>query len=227
MEQPCVDRQMLQLVEGCSDLGVSLDEGALDRFARYMRELLAWNRRINLLSRQDENRIALAHFLDSLSLLPNVNLPPGAEVIDIGAGAGFPGLPLKICRPDLRLTLVESIRKKALFLRHISSLLELRDVLILSDRAETLNQRKPFQKRYDLSVARAVAKLKILVALALPFLKEGGQFVAFKCGDMEGELRETLRHLSALSCRFAGSVDILLPISLKERRLFIFRRTNP
>lgn len=212
------------MVEGCSALGIILSEEKRSRFASYLGEILVWNRRMNLVSRREVNSISLHHFLDSVSPLSHVPMPRGAELIDVGPGAGFPGLPLKICRPDLRLTLVESTRKKALFLRHISEKLGLSEVTILCQRAERLNREGPFQNRYDVAVARAVARLRFLVCLCLPFLRTGGRFVAFKGGDIEEELEEALPELPSLSGRLERSVEIVLPISSKKRKLLVFTK---
>jgi 16S rRNA (guanine527-N7)-methyltransferase len=220
-----VERETQHLVEGCSELGITISPKEIHKFNRYTEEITKWNRRINLVSRLDVKNIALYHYLDSLSSLAYIDVPKGVKAIDIGSGAGFPGVPMKICRPDLRFTLVESIRKKALFLRHIIEELRLSEVIVFCDRAERLNQKGLYRDRYDLVVSRAVTKLGPLVSLCLPFLKPGGIFVAYKGGDVEDEIQEMLPELSALSGRLVKTVEFRLPLCLKERRLFVFSKS--
>ena len=212
------------LVEGCSKLGISISQTEMNKFAQYTEELTKWNRRMNLISRRNVKDIALQHHLDSLSMLAHIHVPKGIEAIDVGSGAGFPGVPLKICRPDLRFTLVESTRKKALFLQHIIERLGLSEVTVLCDRAERLNQKNVFRGRYNLVVSRAVARLWPLVNLCLPFLKPGGIFVAYKGGDVEDEIQEMVPKLSAVSGQLVKTVEFCLPLCFKERRLLVFTK---
>lgn len=219
-----VERQIEQLVKGCRTLGFELEEEEKQNFSRYLKEILSWNRRINLISRQDTDNIASLHFLDSLSLLPRIEIPPGARVLDVGSGAGFPGLPLKICRQDLHLSLVESTRKKCLFLKHVVETLSLENVTILRERAEDLNTKASFQNRYDMAVSRAVSHLQALVPLCLPFVKPGGLFVAYKGGLVEAELQEAMPRLLSLGSQLEKTEEVLLPPSKKKRQLVIIKK---
>ena len=221
-----VDGQIRQLRRGCTALGIKLDTQQAEMFSEYVEQILTWNQRINLISRREVKHIALHHLLDSLSLLSHTEIPLGAKVIDVGTGAGFPGLPIKICRPDLKLTLVESVRKKVLFLKHVSESLKLPDVTILHERAEDLSRRPICQNTYDVVVSRAVSRLRSLVVLCLPFLRPGGKFIAYKGGTIEEELQEVLPVLPALSGKFERGVEVELPISHKKRQHIIFTKVG-
>ena len=220
------DRQIQQLVQYCTALGVTLEKQQSKQFSSYLEELLVWNKRMNLISRRDTDNVALHHFLDSLSLLPYIEIPNRASVIDIGAGAGFPGLPLKICRPDILLTLVESTRKRALFLQHMHKRLDVSNVKIVQSRAEDLNRKEEYQNQYDFALVRALSRLKDLVLMCLPFLKPGGLFVAYKGGNVEDEVREALPELPRLFGRLEKRVEILLPLSHKKRQLIVFKKVS-
>lgn len=156
----------------------------MDRlFNLYLKELLEWNQKFNLTSVTDPEEIKTRHFEDSLSILQAVELSD-QKVVDIGAGAGFPGIPLKIARPGIKLTLIEATRKKVDFLKHLIEILELKDTEAIWGRAEKLTE---YFGQYDVAVARAVAKLPVLVKYCLPYLKPGGIFIAQKQDQVEAE----------------------------------------
>jgi 16S rRNA (guanine527-N7)-methyltransferase len=146
-------------------------------FALYSQELIAWNKKFNLTTITEPQEIHLKHFLDSLTLLQAIKLT-NEKVIDIGTGAGFPGIPLKITCPGIELTLLEATQKKTAFLTHIVNLLKLNNTMVVWQRAETYAKEK--RGFFDLAVARAVANLSTLCELCLPFVKVGGRFIAYK-----------------------------------------------
>src|SRR5262245_42980069 len=150
--------------------GLPLSQLQLDKFATYAAELRRWNTRVNLTAISDEQEIVIRHFLDSLRCALSWGTPPHS-LVDVGAGAGFPGLPLKILHPDMRLVLVESVAKKAAFLRHIAAELHLDQVNIVVDRAEVVGRDVAHRERYDAAVARAVAELRVLAEYCLPFCR--------------------------------------------------------
>jgi 16S rRNA (guanine527-N7)-methyltransferase len=173
---------------GAEQLGISLSPTQLDLFRRYHELLIQWNARVNLISRRDVSRIVTHHFLDSLGGLRF--LPGGGKlrVVDVGAGAGFPGLPLKICRPNIAITLVESIRKKVLFLQHIVRQLDLTNVVVVNERAEQLANSPGLDGLFDVAVVRAVGSLADLVALCFPLLRPRGMLVAYKGPEIKAEV---------------------------------------
>jgi len=164
------------LQTGARSLGLELDAAARECFGRYLDELQRWSAQVNLTALRRPAEIVRQGFLDSLALAPLV--PASARVVDIGSGAGFPALPLAIHRPDLDFTLVESIRKKVTFLRHVARTLDLARVQVLQARAEDLASDPAHAGRYGLGLARAVAPLPAQAALVVPFLAPGGLFLA-------------------------------------------------
>jgi len=190
--------------------GLPLAQAQLDQFAIYLDELRAWNKRINLTAIIDPNEIITRHFLDSLRCALSWGEAP-ANLIDIGAGAGFPGLPLKILRPVLQLTLVESTAKKAAFLRHVANLLNLSDVTVLNERAEVVGQDPAQRERYDVVAARAVAELRVLAEYCLPLCRIGGRFLAPKGTRIDAELAAAEPAIRILGGRIAAVEPVELP----------------
>ncbi|MCI0575640.1 MAG: 16S rRNA (guanine(527)-N(7))-methyltransferase RsmG [Chloroflexi bacterium] len=168
------------LAEGAAAWGLELTAGQLAHFARYQELLLAWNERLNLTAITGPADIQVRHFLDSLSCTLVTGDLTGQRVVDVGAGAGFPGLPLKILYPGLQLVLVESMVKKTRFLEAVVADLGLQDVAILAERAETLGQQATHRGRYDWAVARAVAAMAVLAEYLLPLCRPGGRMLAQK-----------------------------------------------
>jgi 16S rRNA (guanine527-N7)-methyltransferase len=161
-------------------LGIELTSAQLANFETYAEELAHWNKKISLTAITDPDEIRVKHFLDSLSCLLVMGNPSGQRVVDVGTGAGFPGLPLKIVYPAMQLTLVESVGKKADFLRHIADLLQLENIQMLNLRAEDLGRRAEHRESYDWALARAVAALPALAEYLLPLVKVGGRMLAQK-----------------------------------------------
>jgi 16S rRNA (guanine527-N7)-methyltransferase len=205
--------------------GVSLTENQIRDFERYEEALLEWNRRYNLTAITAREDIRTKHFLDSLSCLKVMPLRPGMRVVDIGTGAGFPGIPLKIAAPDIRLTLVESIRKKADFCRYLAGELQLREVTILNARAEDIGQDPDHREQYHWAVARAVADLCVLAEYLLPLVQVGGYALAQKGGNGPAEAHAAGGALRLLG----GEVEKVVPIELPgiaEARYLIVMRKN-
>lgn len=162
----------------------------LDRFSQFQSELLEWNAQFNLTAIRSAEEIESKHFMDSLSLLPTLQQYQVHSLIDVGTGAGFPGIPLKIADPALRLVLVESVEKKARFCRHIVQTLDLKDTSVIVERAETIGQNKTYREQFDGAVARAVAALPILLEYLLPLVHAGGIVIAQKSAAVEDEIRQ-------------------------------------
>lgn len=181
--------ERIELIEEAIDsAGMSYPPDMIGHFAEYRKLLLDWNQRVNLISRKDEARIVTRHFIDSLGLLTVEAFPSNSRVMDLGSGAGFPGIPLKLIRPDLRISLVESKRKKALFLRQVIEKLELDRIEIVMGRVEELVEGLgPF----DFVVSRSVTDLITLVRWSKDYLKPtGGSLIAIKGPDVEKELEK-------------------------------------
>src|SRR5262245_24417149 len=166
--------------EASALLGVALTPEQEAQFDIYARELAIWNERVNLTAVTAPDAVRLRHFLDSLTILKAVPMPEGTQVIDVGTGAGFPGLPLLIACPDIHLTLLEATGKKVAFLDHLIALLNLNNATTLNARAEDAAHEPTQRAAYDVVVARAVARLPSLLEYLLPFAKIGGVCVAMK-----------------------------------------------
>lgn len=164
----------------------------IDKFTIYTKLLLEWNQRMHLVSKGDAkpDRV-LRHFVDSLSIFKAIDIPKDADLLDLGSGAGFPGIPIKIVRRDVHLTLVESIRKKTLFLRKLSENLGLEGISIENERAEELTNQGDFKENFYLVTAKAAGRLRDIVPLSMLFLKTGGLVVIYKGKELKKEIEET------------------------------------
>lgn len=190
--------KMNRLIAGARELGITLSDEQLLQFRKYQDLLLDWNQRMNLTGVRDPELIQQRHFLDSLTCSLVTGDLNSQSLIDIGSGAGFPGLPLKILFPDLKLSLLESIGKKTTFLQVVVDELELTDVQIIVERAETLGQNGSHREQYDWALARAVARLEILVEYLLPFVKIGGHALAQKGRHAAEEMHDAEIGISML-----------------------------
>lgn len=215
---------MSLLAQGVPELGLSLDAAQLARFETYYRELADWNSRMNLTSVIACEEVQVKHFLDSLTVLPALGspLPANARVIDVGAGAGFPGLPLKLACPGIHLALVESTGKKANFLRHVAGILDTAGVDVYTGRAEELAHRPELRDDYDLALARGLARLPALLEYTLPFTHRGGLVAAWKHGgeNLRAELDSARNALQVLG----GRVKSIYPVKatgLEDNRVVV------
>lgn len=217
---------MISLADSARELGWTLTANQIEAFDLYYRELVDWNTRINLTTIVERDQVNVKHFLDSLSIAPILrSLPSTIRLIDIGTGAGFPGIPLKIALPDLRLTLVETTGKKVEFLKDVIAQLQLRDAMAIQARAEDLAHTLDHREQYDVAVARAVANLATLVEYALPFVRAGGLFIAQKGVDVTDEIKQASRALKELGGRVRKITPVQLP-GLEQRHLVIIDKVG-
>jgi 16S rRNA (guanine527-N7)-methyltransferase len=207
--------------DALSQFGIHLTQRQISAFERYEAELLDWNERFNLTAIRDSESIRAKHFLDSLSCILAWRENPPACLIDIGTGAGFPGIPLKILQPSLQLALVESVGKKAEFCRHLSTALALDNVEVLQTRAEEIGQLAKHREHYDWAVARAVANLPILVEFLLPLVHVGGSILAQKGESGPAEAHASEHAIRLLGGRLRQLIKVNLPGVADERYLVI------
>jgi 16S rRNA (guanine527-N7)-methyltransferase len=222
---------MKELIAGAGKLGIEFSASQVKQFELYCQELIEWNERINLTAITDYSAVQVKHFLDSLTItlaLPEKEIEkPDFNIVDIGTGAGFPGLPLKILFPRPRLVLLEPTRKKTAFLHHVVRKLELENVEVLNSRAEEAAHLLRYREQFDLVLSRGVALLPTLVELTLPFCRIGGRFIAQKKGDAEQEAGRTEAAIAILG----GELNQIRKIELEEfsdaRYLVIIDKIRP
>lgn len=212
--------------EGLHRLGLQLSEQQYAQLLLYRQELLDWNTRINLTAIIEPEEVLLRHFLDSLSLLLAYDSHEGqqARILDIGTGAGFPGLVLKIARPAWQVTLLEATGKKVAFLRHMIDTLHLSGVEALHARAEELAHNNSYRGRYDLVTARAVSSLSTLLEYAAPYCRVGGQLVFPKKGNLAEELVQGKQAASIVGVSFQKDIAVTLVGLEDERRLLVWKQ---
>lgn len=208
-------------------LNLDLAPSQISAFRIYANELAEWNEKFNLTAIKTPAEVEIKHFADSLScLLALRHLSAGGRMVDVGTGAGFPGLPLKIIHPELRLTLVESVGKKVTFLNHMVTTLGLKDVQVVQARAEELGQQPAHRERYDFAVARAVAEMHTLLEYLLPLVKKGGKVLAQK-GESAPVEAQAAEHAAQL---LGGSLERILPVELpgvvELRYLVVFNKAS-
>lgn len=201
-------------------LDVPLTGTQITALQRYENELIDWNQRHNLTAIREPDQIRVKHFLDSLTCLMVVREPVG-KVIDIGTGAGFPGLPLKIIFPAMQLTLVESVGKKADFCRHVVHKLGLDGVEVIQERAETLGQMPAHRQKYDWALARAVAVMPVLTEYLLPLVRVGGAMLAMKGESAHGETHAADYAIHILGGHLRKIIPVSLPGVVEERFLVV------
>jgi 16S rRNA (guanine527-N7)-methyltransferase len=209
------------LLEGAKVFGIQLDESAMDAFDRYLKELLKWNQKINLTAIHTEQGIVQKHFLDSLAPFPH--LPRSSSLLDIGSGAGFPGIPLKIVQPDFDVTLIDSVRKKIDFQKHIIRSLGLKGIEAVHGRVQDKEILQRFEGRFDIVISRAFSDLGALLDISLPFLKKGGAAVAMK-GEKENDKIRFLNEEETSPYRLEKTVSLVLPFSTFKRTILLFKK---
>ena len=208
---------------GAREAGVFLDEKQIQIFLLYLRELKEWNQKVNLTSLKDDTAIIKNHFIDSLAIIPH--LPTASSLLDMGSGAGFPGVPLKIAQPPLQITLLEATRRKANFLRHLIRTLELPHITTLEGRAEAYTAHDHPHPLFDIVISRALSRLKTFLLLGAPFVKKGGYLVAMKGAKAEEELHESQETLGNLSFSASRIKEVHLPGSKKKRCLILLKKS--
>jgi 16S rRNA (guanine527-N7)-methyltransferase len=206
---------------------VSLTEAQMLDLHNYADLLSTWIEHTNLTAIRDDEGIRVKHFLDSISCIPAMNLSGTEKIIDVGTGAGFPGLVLKILFPDIQLTLVESVGKKTKFLSHVVEELALDDVTVITDRAEAVGQDFAHREKYDWSIARAVARLPILLEYLLPLTKVGGTVLAQKGGTATLEIEDSEYAINLLGGKLTEKTQIHIPELEGERFLIKVAKIKP
>ena len=214
--KPDVFRQEL------AKIGLDLSDEQMNQFKIYYELLVEWNQKINLTAITELEEVYLKHFYDSITLATILDLGKESySLCDVGAGAGFPSIPIKIVYPNLEISIVDSLNKRIKFLTLLCDELKLENVNLYHDRAETFGQNKAHRETYDFVTARAVARLNVLSELCIPLVKKNGQFLALKAAKSEEEVQESKKAIATLGGKLADEIEISLPFSEDKRYIVV------
>lgn len=197
--------------EKLNALGITLTEKQYEQFDKYYELLVEWNKVMNLTGITEYEEVNEKHFIDSLSIVKVIDVNKVNSVIDIGTGAGFPGIPLKIAFPHLKITLLDSLNKRIKYLNIVIEELGLEDIQTIHGRAEDFARKEEHREQYDLAVSRAVANLSTLSELCVPYVKVGGMFIPYKSGEIEDEVKEAQTAIKVLGGKQKEIVKFTLP----------------
>ena len=214
------------LKEATADFKVKLNENQLNQLERYFELLVEWNEKINLTAITDTEGVAIKHFADSLTFFNYIDVPENASIIDVGTGAGFPGIVLKIARPDIKLTLLDSLNKRLKFLQVVIDELGL-DAELIHSRAEDGGQDIDLRESFDFVVSRAVAQINVLSEYCIPYARLSGSFVALKGPDADNEIQTSKRAIQALGGKLKNTYKFSLPNDGGERTIIEIEKISP
>ena len=211
----------------CAAHGLVLNDQQIAQFERYFQLLVEWNEKMNLTAITQREEVYLKHFYDCLMALWNMPLDNYAlQLCDVGAGAGFPSIPLKIAHPELQVTIVDSLQKRLTFIEHLAEELGLEGVSCVHGRAEDVGQNPAYRGQFDLVTARAVASLNVLAEYCLPLVKIGGQFLALKAQKSDQELEEARAAIRILGAKLIKVTEDQLPVESADRRYILIQKTK-
>ncbi len=207
-----------------AEKGIALSAQQLEQFEAYYETLVEWNSKMNLTAITDKEEVYLKHFYDSITAAFYYDFSKPVRLCDVGAGAGFPSIPLKIAFPQIEVTIVDSLNKRITFLTHLAQVLQLENVHFLHDRAEVLGTNPEHRERYDIVTARAVARMSVLSEFCLPLVTVGGHFVAMKAALANEELTAGKKAISLLGGKLEDSFTFTLPVEHSERTIFMIKK---
>lgn len=214
------------LKEGTGKMGIEISDRQADQFIRYKDILLEWNQKMNLTAITEEKEVIVKHFLDSLSCIQTQYLRDDDKIIDVGTGAGFPGIPLKIALPSIDLTLLDSLKKRVGFLEEVFTQVGLTGVEFVHGRAEDLGKNKDYREKYDCVVSRAVAALNVLVEYCMPFIRVGGYFICQKGPNLKDEIEDAKKAIKVLGGEIVEQIRPDIPFSDREHNILIIKKVK-
>ena len=212
------------LEEGCKELGITLDENQKKQFTDFYEYLVEKNKVMNLTGITEFQEVLIKHFLDSLACVKAVDMSRIKRIMDIGTGAGFPGVPLKIAFPHLEACLLDSLKKRVNFLEETFQMLKLENITAIQGRAEEYAKNKQYRETYDLCVSRAVSNLATLSEYCLPYVKTGGYFISYKSGTVQEEVEQAQKAVKILGGKIQDVVYFQLPDSEIQRSLVVIEK---
>ncbi len=223
-----LDNKILDfLIASCESEEIEISENQAEKLIRYLEMLVEWNEKVNLTAITEPKDVIIKHFIDSLYLLKTVDIPQNSSFIDVGTGAGFPGVVIKIVRPDIKMTLLDSLNKRLVFLKALGEELGL-ELDYIHMRAEDAGRDEELREQFDISCARAVAKLSVLSEYCIPLVKVGGKFVSMKGPKFDEELKAGQKAVTTLGAKLAKSETLYLPdLEKSERNISIFEKVKP
>ncbi len=222
-----MDDRFELLRDSLDELGIEYDDKQIEMFGVYYDLLIDWNSRINLTSITEPDEVIIKHFVDSILISRVIDLRSGVSLIDVGTGAGFPGIPIKIMNPGCDVVLLDSLNKRIKFLEETISKLGLENIRCIHGRAEDVSREKNMRGRFDLSVSRAVANLSTLSEYCIPFLKKGGKFISYKSDKSEDEINDSKNAIKLLGSKIVKVEDVALPHTDITRRFVIIENEEP
>lgn len=214
------------LKKGIEDLGLKCSDETIDKFSKYREILVEWNQKMNLTGIEEEKEVYIKHFLDSVAAVKKGYIKDGMSIIDVGTGAGFPGLPLRICLENSKVTLLDSLNKRVNFLSEVCTNINIDDIELIHGRAEDFGKDEKYREQYDIATARAVAGLPILMEFCVPFIKVGGYFVCLKGPNADTELEESRKAMEVLGLEFVEKIDVELPEIELKHNIVVFKKVN-
>lgn len=219
-------RDTTDFIKKCEKIGITLSEKQISQFMTYYDLLVEWNSFMNLTAITEFNEVIDKHFIDSLAICEYVDFKKGDSLIDIGTGAGFPGIPLKIVFPELRITLLDSLNKRIKFLDTVIESLELENVETIHGRAEDFAKQQSYREKYDFVISRAVANLTTLSELCIPFAKEDKYFISYKAEKCNEELEDAKKAISILGGKVEKQIEYKLPDTDMNRNLLLIKKVK-
>lgn len=212
------------LINGLKELGLSVTDSQIDKFNLYYEMLIETNKVMNLTSITEYEQVIIKHFIDSLLVVNVYDINESKNMIDVGTGAGFPGIPIKIMYPEINVTLLDSLNKRLKFLNNVIEKLELKNISTIHGRAEDIAHKKEYREKYDLCVSRAVANLSTLSEYCVPFIKNNGKFISYKSSISSDEIIESKKAISVLGGKITKEETVHLPYSDMDRIFVIINK---
>lgn len=216
-----------RLKSGANSYGLELNDTQINQFMRYLELLREWNEKINLTAITDPEEIITKHFLDSMSVFSTPYIKEGTSVIDVGTGAGFPGLVMKIAKPEIKLTLLDSLAKRLNFLQTVCDDTDICNVNFVHSRAEDGGVSSQHREKYDVAIARAVANMSTLSEYLLPFVKTGGYFIAMKGPLADEELENAKNAIAVLGGKIETVAEVKVPFTDLHHRIVVVKKVKP